>query len=120
MTDRNLIEQDQGLSLMEIVVAMFAACVFGLAAAQQAVQAHRAERTGVYWIKATQLATAQMGLLRAGHRSQEDITSGGFDYRSSVRPASGYADLELAEVTVTWEDRGEKTFTLTALIPGDK
>ena len=106
------------MTLVEVMAATSIASVIALAVAQQAILAHQLRRTGAYWMTATQLATEQMERLRAGDRSQNDDPVGRFERSWGIKPAFGYPDLDQAEVTVVWEDRGEQCFTLTALIPG--
>jgi prepilin-type N-terminal cleavage/methylation domain-containing protein len=113
----NCRRSEGGLTLIELLVAICVGGIVALALTQQVIMAHSARRTGARWMRATQLAAERLERLRAGDRGEDDDIPAGFTVSSQASTEPDYPDLEQVAVTVVWQDRDEKHFTLEALIP---
>lgn len=108
-----------GVTLIEVLVAIVLFAFVATALAQVLVAAQHARRSSANWMQATQLAAERLERLRAGDRSTDPGPIGIFtrSWRSAV--VSERLRLQRLDVTVTWADGEVRTFTLSALVHQD-
>ena len=106
-----------GFSLVEVLIAMGIFSLLAAALAQTLITTEQARRTSGYWLRATELAAEEMERLRAGDRAVDVMPTGPFVRTWHAAAIAAYAGLERLEVTVAWEDRGPRHFTLTSIGP---
>ncbi len=108
-----------GVTVIEVLVAIVLFALVAAASAQVLVVAQHARRSSANWMQATQLAAERLERLRAGDRSTDPGPIGIFtrSWRSVV--FSERLRLQRLDVTVTWVDGGVRAFTLSALVRQD-
>lgn len=105
-----------GFTIVEFLIALTIFAIFAAALAQTLITAQGARRTAANWMHATQLAVERLERWRAGDRSTDPTPIDGFTRAWESQAVAGYEQLQRVDVTVTWEDHGQKQFTLSALI----
>ena len=105
----------RGSTIVEFLVALTVFAIFAGALAQTLITAQGARRTGAHWMHATQLAVERLERWRAGDRSTDPTPIDGFTRTWESQAVAGYEQLQRVDVTVTWDDQGQKQFTLPTL-----
>lgn len=118
------LQREAGLTLVEVLVAMFL-LVFGLLGlAQATILAIRSNQTALYHVVASNLGRDKLEDLKA--RSWAEIVSGGpvaetrnnvvFTRTWTVTPNSPAAGLKRIDVTVTWVDSTARSAVFSSAV----
>jgi prepilin-type N-terminal cleavage/methylation domain-containing protein len=107
---------ERGATMIEILVAAAIFAVAATGAARALAVAERARRTSELAMRAAQLAGEGLERLRCGDRAGSGEHIGAFTRGWASRSADAALGLERLDVVVSWQEGGERSLTLSALV----